>query len=190
MKVWKIYNQTGGQTDDKRISSMYFRCFVIIYPWIRAWPFIWTNLNPLYPRILCAKFGWNCPNMVLEKKMNRWKVHRKTFTDRQPDGRQAIRKCPLSFQLRWAKTTVGASLRSQHVVNNSISLMDECWVIFWANVSILQRVADCTNHYRTVVQHRHTTWETQFACQIFGGHVHVRLFHFDVYTRCIIHELN
>ena len=22
-------------------------------------PFIWTNLNPLYPRILCAKFGWN-----------------------------------------------------------------------------------------------------------------------------------
>ena len=32
--------------------------------------------------------------------------------------------------------SVGASLRSQHVVNNSISLMDECWVIFWANVSM------------------------------------------------------
>ena len=24
-------------------------------------PFIWTNLNPLYPRMLCAKFGWNWP---------------------------------------------------------------------------------------------------------------------------------
>ena len=23
------------------------------------WFFIWTNLNPLHPRILCAKFGWN-----------------------------------------------------------------------------------------------------------------------------------
>ena len=27
----------------------------------RAWPFIFTNLNPLYPMILCAKFGWNWP---------------------------------------------------------------------------------------------------------------------------------
>ena len=23
------------------------------------WFFIWTNLNPLHPRMLCAKFGWN-----------------------------------------------------------------------------------------------------------------------------------
>ena len=22
-------------------------------------PFIWTNLNPFYPRMLCAKFSWN-----------------------------------------------------------------------------------------------------------------------------------
>ena len=38
---------------------MYFRYFVIISPWKRAGPFIWTNLNPLHPRMLCAKFGWN-----------------------------------------------------------------------------------------------------------------------------------
>ena len=25
-------------------------------------PFIWTNLNPLHPRMLCAKFGWNWPS--------------------------------------------------------------------------------------------------------------------------------
>ena len=24
----------------------------------KAWPFIWTNLNPPYARMLCAKFGW------------------------------------------------------------------------------------------------------------------------------------
>ena len=40
-------------------TSMYFHYFVIISPWKRAWPFIWTNLNLLYPRIFCAKFGWN-----------------------------------------------------------------------------------------------------------------------------------
>ena len=26
-----------------------------------AWPFIRTNLNSLYPRILCVMFGWNWP---------------------------------------------------------------------------------------------------------------------------------
>ena len=41
------------------ISSMYFHYFVIISPWKRAGPFIWTNLNPLHPRMHCAKFGWN-----------------------------------------------------------------------------------------------------------------------------------
>ena len=25
-------------------------------------PFIWTNLNPLLPRMLCAKFCWNWPS--------------------------------------------------------------------------------------------------------------------------------
>ena len=37
---------------------MYFRYFVIISPWKRAGPFIWINLNPLHPRMLCAKFVW------------------------------------------------------------------------------------------------------------------------------------
>ena len=31
----------------------------IISPWERVWPFIWTNLNPFYPMMLCAKFGGN-----------------------------------------------------------------------------------------------------------------------------------
>ena len=33
---------------------MYFRYFVIMPPWKRACPFIWTNLNPLHPKnVLC-----------------------------------------------------------------------------------------------------------------------------------------
>ena len=27
-----------------------------------CWFFIWTNLNPFHPRMLCAKFGWNWPS--------------------------------------------------------------------------------------------------------------------------------
>ena len=44
------------------ILSMYFHYFLIISPWKKAGPFIWTNLNPLHPRMLCAKFGWNWPS--------------------------------------------------------------------------------------------------------------------------------
>ena len=33
--------------------------FVIISPWKRTWPFLWTNWNPHHQRMLCAKFGWN-----------------------------------------------------------------------------------------------------------------------------------
>ena len=50
---------SGSGEEDFLISSMYFHYFVIISPWKRPGPFIWTNLNPLHPRMLCAKFGWN-----------------------------------------------------------------------------------------------------------------------------------
>ena len=54
---WNWPSASGEE--DFYISSMYFRYFAIISSWKRAGPFIWTNLNPLYPRMLCAKFGWN-----------------------------------------------------------------------------------------------------------------------------------
>ena len=36
---------------------MFFHNLVIISPWERAETFIWTNLNRLYTRMLCGKFG-------------------------------------------------------------------------------------------------------------------------------------
>ena len=39
--------------------SMYLHFFVVISPWKLTWPFISTNLNPLFQRRLCAKFVWN-----------------------------------------------------------------------------------------------------------------------------------
>ena len=34
---------------------------VIITPFKRAWPFIWTTLNSFYQRIICNKFDWFWP---------------------------------------------------------------------------------------------------------------------------------
>ena len=53
---------SGSGEEDFLNSSMYFLYFVIVSPWGKTWPFIWSNLNPLHPRILCAKFGWNWPS--------------------------------------------------------------------------------------------------------------------------------
>ena len=53
-----------------KISSIYFSYFVIISPWKRAGLFIWGNLNPLYPTMLCAKFGWNWPGGSGEEDEN------------------------------------------------------------------------------------------------------------------------
>ena len=38
---------------------MNFSLFLIISPWKRVWPFIWTNMNSLHPRMVYAKFDWN-----------------------------------------------------------------------------------------------------------------------------------
>ena len=54
------FAEIGSVVLEKRIffiSSMNFPYYVIISPWKRAVPVISTNLNPLNPRMLCAKFG-------------------------------------------------------------------------------------------------------------------------------------
>ena len=59
MFVWN--RPSGSWEKDLKISSMYFRYFIIISSRKRAWPFIWKILNSHHPRMLCAKFGWNWP---------------------------------------------------------------------------------------------------------------------------------
>ena len=81
---------------------MYFHFFVIISPWKRAGPFIWTNLNPLHPRMLVPSLVEIGP-VVLEKKMKMWKVYRQT--DGRTDGRTDRQTTDdrWSEKLRWAK---------------------------------------------------------------------------------------
>ena len=90
----------GSGEEDFLFLPMYYHYFVIISPWKRTGPFIWTNLNPLHPRMFCAKFGWNRPSGSGEEDEN---VKSLQMSDGQTDDRQqVIRKAHLSFQLRWA----------------------------------------------------------------------------------------
>ena len=64
------WNKSSGSEDFFEISLMYFAIIVIISPWKKMGPFIWTNLNPNHPRMLCTKFGWNWSSGSGEEKEN------------------------------------------------------------------------------------------------------------------------
>ena len=98
---------------------MYFRYFVIISPWKRVWPFIWTNLNPLHPRMLCAKFGWNWPSGSGEEDENvkslRWRRRQRRQRATTDNGQILIRTAHLSLRLRWAKKKRETQIKSELV---------------------------------------------------------------------------
>ena len=91
---------SGSGEEDFLISSMYFRYFVILSPWKRAGPFIWTNLNLLHPRMLCDKFGWNWPSDSGEEDENVKSLQTEKQTDKQTDRQTTDDRW--SEKLTWA----------------------------------------------------------------------------------------
>ena len=83
--------QTGPVILEKKIFfiSSIFRYFVIIPPWK-------IHLNSLYPRMICAKFGWNWPSASGEEDEN--------VKSLQTDGRTVRRR--ISEKLNWAKSNL------------------------------------------------------------------------------------
>mgnify|MGYP003692482891 CR=1 FL=1 len=79
---------------------MHFLYFVIISPWKREGPFIWTNLNSLHPRMLCAKFGWNCLSGSGEEDFLILSMYFRYFLIISPWKRTGPF---ISLWLRWAK---------------------------------------------------------------------------------------
>ena len=100
--------------------------------------FIWTNLNPLHPRMLCAKIGWNWPSGSEEEDENVKSLQTDRQTDGRTDGqtdagRQVIRKAHLSFQLRWAKNTsllIVPSIMILELMVHSVSCL-QCFPSMW-----------------------------------------------------------
>ena len=117
---------SGSGEEDFLILSTYFRYFVIISPWKRAGHFIWTNLNPLPPRMLCAKFGWKWSSGSGEEDENRKSVQTDRQTDIQTDDcRKVHRKAHFSCQIRWAK--------NRNTIDNKI----KDWFINWLMVYVV-----------------------------------------------------
>ena len=96
-----------------------FRYFVIIFPWKWPWSFIWTDLDPLQPRIalhlknldllhprmLCAKFGWNWISGFGEEDEHVKSFHDNDANDNDDGSQQTdrqIRKADLRNRLRLA----------------------------------------------------------------------------------------
>ena len=74
------WNWPKGSGEEGCFSILQFLQFRNYLPLEKGGPFIWTNLNPLYSRMLCAKFGLNCPsgsgeedeNVKSLRKQRRW----------------------------------------------------------------------------------------------------------------------
>jgi hypothetical protein len=101
LHLWMIctkfeWNWPSGSGEDFFFNFLvYFYIFAIISPW--KWPMviIWTNLNPLPPRMICTKFGWNWLSGSGEEVEN-VNVYRRT--DRRTPGDQNS-SLELSLQL-------------------------------------------------------------------------------------------
>ena len=64
--LWFGWNWPSDSGEEDFLNlSMYFRNFIIFSPWKRAGPIIWTNLNPLQPRMIYGLVGIG--PVVLEK---------------------------------------------------------------------------------------------------------------------------
>ena len=68
---------SGSGEEDFKILLMYFRYFFLISPWKGTGRFLWTNLNPLHPRMFCAKFGWFWRRMFFKLSQRFWRRRRK-----------------------------------------------------------------------------------------------------------------
>ena len=105
------------------ISSNHFRYFVIIFPWKRVSPFIWTNLNSLHPRMLCATFNWNwlCGSGEEDENVKSLQTDRQTEGRRTKENRRP--QMPTSYQLRWAKKPFATVLS----FSSTVEITDKKW---------------------------------------------------------------
>ena len=83
-----------------RILLMYYCYFLIISPKKRVDPSFEKNVNPLHPRMLCVKFGWDWPSGSGEEDEN---VKSLWQRQRTMDKFWSEKLAHLSLQLRWTK---------------------------------------------------------------------------------------
>ena len=83
------------------LLSKYFHHFVIISLWKKAGPFIWTNLNRRYPRMLCARFDWTWPSGSGEEDEIMKSLRRRWRRQQRPRRKRTMGKFFDQEKLTW-----------------------------------------------------------------------------------------
>ena len=141
----------GSRDEDFSNSSMYFRNFVIISPWKYEGSFIWTNLNPLYPRMLCFMFGMNWPSGFGEEDENVKSLRQRRKRQRRQRWRRRTTDKFWSEKLIWAFSS--GELKRYNINFSYISKTPYCWVynLLWKEFRIFSNLLDFQRVGTTII---------------------------------------
>ena len=73
--MFSWYWSCTSEVENFQIFSIYFYYFAIFSPWGMVWAFICKMLNFTYPRMLCAKFGWNWPSSFKKRILKKFQYN-------------------------------------------------------------------------------------------------------------------
>ena len=160
--------------------------FVMICPWKRAGPFIWTNLNPHHPRMLCAKFGWNWPSgsgdedenvKSLRQRRQQWQWRLTTDKLWSENLTWAFGSGELKMQLTCSPTSLNC-MRAFIDINVPVLKMYSTYVIYlrhcwmWYTPAVEKYLLYMTYWY-TYLTHLCYIWltHTWHTCVIYDLHI-------------------
>ena len=116
---------------------------VIISHWKSLWSFIWWNLNPLHPRMLCAKFGWNWPSGSWEEDENVKSLQ----MDRQTDNVSSSGKLKKLYNLT-LRSKIKVKLESWMYTTHRVMVIHPCAKYGKTNVKAKRSNVPDTNLHR------------------------------------------
>ena len=134
----------GGKESLKKLflllGTVLFSYLAITPPlWRKMWPFILPYLITLYPRILCAKFGWNDP-VVLEKSFKSYLYISIIIFLKRGQGS--------SFEWNWRPVTQGCSVPS--LVEIGLVVLMEVMNVFSLFDYYLHLTKDMVHHLKQI----------------------------------------
>ena len=129
------WNWPSGSGEDFFNFVNVFSLFPNNVPLEKGWSFIWTNLDPLHQRILCAKFGWNWPSGSGEEDEKLKSLQTDRQTDRQPDGRTDGRTDRRRMTGAWAFSSGELKIVIWIKLNRKWTIISDSWKYIFAFIN-------------------------------------------------------
>ena len=123
--VWN-WPSSSGEGELFKILSMYFCFFIIISPWKRAWPFVWTKWKHLHPSKDAFVPSLDEIGSVFLEKMIMWKKIKtdRWKTDNRWSGIGILIVCFTSLMRR------SQTARPWHFINGVLCIVISCLLCF------------------------------------------------------------